>query len=142
MKILLFWLLVFCFNELKSQEIVPGINANNRGIAVQVNYEEMFKEGEFIFGPRVGINWHPLNPNASYFYWQNVVEYKGFFFSPFWLRRYDKSIGYQIPTSVGYRRKTEIAQIEIWGNYVYHARSFDAHILITPKKRWKLNYGQ
>jgi hypothetical protein len=122
------------------QEIAPGLTANNKGIGVQLFYQEIFTEGDFKFGPRFGITWHPLNPDASHFYYQNIIEYKNFFFSPFWLRSYSKSIGYQIPTTIGYRRKTEIADVELWGNYVLHARSFDLHITIIPIKRAKLSY--
>jgi hypothetical protein len=121
------------------EEIVPGITANANGMALIAYYQRTFKEGDFIFGPRVGFTYHPITTENSYFFWQNIVEYKGFFFSPFWLRRYDKSIGYQIPTTLGYKQKTNIAEIEIWGNYVYHARSFDLHIVISPKKRIILN---
>ena len=138
MKYPLIIFLLTCYMSTHSQEIVPSITANNKGVAAQFYYQEMFKEGDFIFGPRVGITYHPLNPNASHFYWQNIIEYKGFFFSPFWLRSYDKTIGYQIPTTIGYMAKTKIAIIEVWGNYVYHAKSFDLHIVVSPKKRLKL----
>lgn len=141
MKINLLTLFVLLSLNLFGQEIVPGITANSKGVGVQVYYQEVFKEGDFTFGPRVGITYHPLNTTWSHFYWQNVVEYNGFFFSPFWLRRYDKSIGYQIPTTLGYRGKTKIAEIEVWGNYVHHDRSFDLHIQISPKKRWKLDFN-
>lgn len=121
------------------EEIVPGITVNQNGAALILYYQRNFKEGDFIFGPRVGGTYHPITTENSYFFWQNIIEYKGFFFSPLWLRTYNKSIGYQIPTTLGYKRKTNIAEIELWGNYVYHAKSFDIHIIISPKKRIILN---
>ena len=134
MKIILTLLLAFGLISSKGQEIVPAVTANNKGVASQLYYQEIFKEGNFKFGPRFGITYHPINTIWSHFYWQNIIEYKGFFFSPIWLRSYNKSIGYQTPTSLGYRRDTNIAKIEVWGNYVYHARTFDLHIVVSPKK--------
>ena len=135
MNIILTLLLIFSLISSKGQEIVPAISPNNKGIGIQLYYQEIFKEGNFTFGPRVGVNYHPLNTTWSHFYWQNIIEYKGVFFSPFWLRSYNKSIGYQIPTTLGYKGETNIADIEVWGNYVYHARTFDLHIVISPKKQ-------
>lgn len=135
MNIFLTLLLVFSFISSKGQEIVPSVTVNNKGTAVQLYYQEIFNEGDFKFGPRVGVTYHPINTTWSHFYWQTIIEYKGFFLSPLWLRSYNKSIGYQIPTTLGYKGETNIADIEVWSNYVYHARTFDLHIVISPKKQ-------
>jgi len=140
MKIIIYVIFTLLSFGSYGQEIVPGLTANNKGVGVQLFYQEFFTEGDFKFGPRVGITWHPLNPDVSHFYWKNIIEYNNFFLSPFWLRSYNKSIGYQIPITLGYRRQTKIAEIELWGNYVFHASSFDFHILVTPIKRAKLSY--
>lgn len=141
MKKILFILFLILSVQSIGQEIVPAVTANNKGVAVQLYFQQMFNEGDFNFGPRFGGTYHPLNPYWSHFYFQQIIEYKGFFISPFWLRSYNKSIGYQVPTSLGYMGKTSIADIEVWGNYVYHARSFDLHIVISPKKRIKLDFS-
>ena len=119
-------------------EIFPSISADQKGIALQLYYQQTYTEGDFTFGPRVGITHYPLNSEWSHFYWQVIMEYKGLFFVPFWLRAYDKNIGYQIPTTLGYRAKTKIANIEVWGSYIYHYNSFDIHVIISPKKGLKL----
>jgi hypothetical protein len=142
MKKFLLILFLFLFLPLvaSTQEIVPALTVNKNGIAPQVHYQEIFKEGDFKFGPRVGFTLHLLNPNATHFYWQNIIEYENVLFSPFWLRRYDKSIGYQVPISLGYHLKTEILDGEVWLNYVYHARTVDLHIVIMPiNYRFKVN---
>ncbi len=140
MKTILLALIILLSIKANSQEIIPALTVNNNGIAPQVHFQQVFEEGQFKFGPRAGFTVHMLNPNATHFYFQNRVEYKNIFLSPFWLRRYDKSIGYQVPFSVGYHLQTEILDGEVWLNYVYHARTVDLHIVIMPiKYRFKVD---
>jgi hypothetical protein len=92
-------------------------------------YTEVSKRNrEWHFGPRVGYVWDVFG-NHDYFYWQSVVRYKNITFSPFWLRRYSKEIGYQVPTSIG----LHFDHVELWANYVYHARTFDVHFVAYLK---------
>jgi hypothetical protein len=140
MKIYLTIMLVFTFvlSQAQEERLLPALTVNNKGAAIQISYQQIYTEGDFNFGPRVGLIYHPLNTAWNNFYWQNIIEYKGFFISPFWLRSYDKTIGYQIPTSLGYIAKTKIANIEVWGNYVMHARTFDVQIIIVPNIKTRL----
>jgi hypothetical protein len=132
MKTLLLTLILLLSLKTYTQEIVPALTVNKNGVAPQIHFQQVFVEGDFKFGPRAGFTVHALNQNANHFYLQNIVEYKNVFLSPFWLRRYDKSIGYQVPFSIGYHFKTEILDGEVWLNYVYHARTIDLHIVIMP----------
>ena len=74
MKIIIYVIFTLLSFGSYSQEIVPGLTANNKGVGVQLFYQEFFTEGDFKFGPRVGVTWHPLNPDVSHFYWQNMIE--------------------------------------------------------------------
>jgi len=110
-----------------------GVQVDNKGFSPSIEYRQEFKEkcwGDSItFGPRLGYNWLVFG-EYDHFYLQQVIKYKGFVFSPFWLRSYSKQIGYQVPTSIGYEHKN----LSLWINYVYHARLFDAHLRYTIKK--------
>lgn len=110
----------------------PLIQWNNHNIAPGLEWRKEFREGEVTFGPRVGYIWTTFD-DWDYFYFQQTLEWRGFIFSPVWLRRYNKNIGYQVPTSVAYQQDN----FEIWLNWVYHARQVDAHLVyyIPIKKK-------
>ena len=119
-------LILLCFPSAVFGQFKVAVQANNKGISPVIEYRQEFKEplwnDTVTFGPRFGYVWQVFG-NYDYHYFQQVVEYKGFLFSPVWLRSYNKKVGYQVPTSVGYRYK----DFEVWCNYVYHARSVDVH---------------
>lgn len=137
--IIILYILLFS-TKVISQEITPCVIYDNKNIGIQINYQEIFQEKNIKFYPRLGYTWHPLDPKYSNFFWQNIVEYKSFFIAPFWLRSYDKSVGYQFPSSIGYILYKKKYRVELWCNYVYHNNSFDFHMSLFPKKRWVLNY--
>jgi hypothetical protein len=111
-----------------------SLGASKHGIHPRIEYSSTFyetskKNRTFSFGPRLGYSWDVFG-GQDHFYLQNIVEYRGVFVSPFWLRSYNKAVGYQVPFSVGYRR----GDFEVWGNYVYHAKSFDIHLMMYIRK--------
>jgi hypothetical protein len=114
--------------------ISPGLKASKDGLTPYIEYSQVFTERskkgvEFKFGPRVGYAWDVFG-GGDHFYIQQVLSVNRFSISPFWLRSYNKSVGYQIPVSLGYAHD----KFEVWGNYVVHAKSFDLHVILYLKK--------
>ena len=119
--------ILLCLPTALSAQFKVAVQGNSNGISPVIEYRQEFKEplrnDTIMFGPRAGYAWQVFG-QYDHFYFQQVVKYKGFLFSPVWLRSYNKKVGYQVPTSVGYRYK----HFEVWLNYVYHARSVDFHV--------------
>ena len=119
--------ILLCLPTASFGQIKVAVQANNKSVSPAIEYRQEFKEplgkDTIIFGPRFGYIWDVFN-ESDHHYFQQVVIYKGFLFSPVWLMAYNRKTGYQVPTSLGYRYK----KIEVWCNYVYHARSFDIHL--------------
>ena len=122
-------LILILLTSTVSAQVTPTVQAWSMGVSPGIEWVEVFKEVNVEFGPRVGGVWH-VNGQHSHFYIQQVIKYKGFVFSPFWLRSFSKSIGYQVPTSIGYEYKN----LRVWFNYVYHARSTDLTISYAINK--------
>jgi hypothetical protein len=120
-------LILLCLPTALSAQFKVAVQGNSNGISPVIEYRQEFKEplrnDTITFGPRAGYVWQVFG-QSDHFYFQQVVQYKGFIISPVWLRSYNKKVGYQVPTSLGYRCKN----FEVWLNYVYHARSLDVHL--------------
>lgn len=140
-KILLFFLLIHPTRLFCQSFISPGIKASNDGLTPFIEYNKVFietsKKGvDFKFGPRLGYAWDVFG-NRDHFYFQQVLSIGSFSISPFWLRGYNKTIGYQVPVSVAYNYK----YLEFWGNYIPHHKLFDFHAILYIEK-YKLSISK
>lgn len=114
--------------------VYPGVKASKDGVNPFVEYSKVFTETskkgvDFKFGPRLGYAWDVFG-DRDHFYFQQILSVGRFSISPFWLRSYSKSIGYQVPVSIGYNN----GGFEFWGNYVLHNKSFDIHAIVYVGK--------
>lgn len=133
-KIIVLWLLL-CPTRTSCQSFIsPGIKVSKDGVNPFIEYSKVFTETSkkdvvFRFGPRLGYAWDVFG-ERDHFYFQQVLSIGRFSISPFWLRSYSRSIGYQVPISIGYNYK----YFEFWGNYMLHNKSFDIHAIMYIDK--------
>jgi len=136
LKYAFLFLLVFVYPTKPSGQsfVSPGLKASKDGLTPYIEYSQVFTERskrgvDFKFGPRMGYAWDVFG-DRDHFYFQQILSVGRFSISPFWLRSYNKSIGYQVPVSLGYVHN----KFEVWGNYVVHAKSFDLHVILYLEK--------
>jgi len=129
MKYLTILLVLFNLTA-KGQEttyMTVGLLSSVRGVYATPAIEKTFREPTYALRVRVGYAAHPIE-FADYVYFQNGFGKKvgnvELWVYPVWLRAYNKSIGYQTPSSVMMAYSTNIKvrvelSVEYWNRSVF-----------------------